>query len=246
MALAAWVGVRFSLASSAAVLERLGPVQAMRRSARLVEGAWWRVLGFSVVGWLIAAAVSWVIQTVFQLVAVVPFLVMLPSDSSDVPVAGILVMVALFTVGFALSQIVGSVFPSLVQGLIYIDRRIRTENLAASLAESAGVTLPAPGTAPYTGPYTGPYGPPPRGLTTAAETAVPAGIAPGGHGRLLRRGGGQTLKPRARSCSRPSSVILSGPHGGIQTQLMRRSLTMPSVAAFAWSSMTSVSGRPRT
>ena len=24
----------------------------------------------------------------------------------------------------------------------------------------------------------------------------------------------QTLKPRARSCSRPSSVILSGPHGG--------------------------------
>ncbi|WP_236241105.1 hypothetical protein [Streptomyces sp. CC228A] len=163
IALAAWVGVRFSLASSAAVLERLGPVQAMRRSARLVEGAWWRVLGFSVVGWLIAAAVSWVIQTVFQLVAVVPFLVMLPSDSSDVPVAGILVMVALFTVGFALSQIVGSVFPSLVQGLIYIDRRIRTENLAASLAESAGVTLPAPGTAPYTSPYTGPYGPPPAG-----------------------------------------------------------------------------------
>ncbi len=30
----------------------------------------------------------------------------------------------------------------------------------------------------------------------------------------------QTLKPRARSCSRPSSVILSGPHGGIQTQLI--------------------------
>ena len=34
----------------------------------------------------------------------------------------------------------------------------------------------------------------------------------------------QTLKPRARSCSRPSSVILSGPHGGIQTQLIRKSL----------------------
>ena len=31
----------------------------------------------------------------------------------------------------------------------------------------------------------------------------------------------QTLKPSARSCSRPSSVILSGPHGGIQTQLIR-------------------------
>ena len=31
---------------------------------------------------------------------------------------------------------------------------------------------------------------------------------------------GYRLKPRARSWSRPSSVILSGPHGGIQTQLM--------------------------
>ena len=40
-----------------------------------------------------------------------------------------------------------------------------------------------------------------------------------------RRSAGQTLKPRARSCSRPSSVILSGPHGGIHTQLMRTSPT---------------------
>ena len=32
---------------------------------------------------------------------------------------------------------------------------------------------------------------------------------------------GHRLKPSALSCSRPSSVILSGPHGGIQTQLTR-------------------------
>lgn len=38
---------------------------------------------------------------------------------------------------------------------------------------------------------------------------------------------GQTVKPRARSCSRPSSVILSGPHGGIHTQLIRTSWTSP-------------------
>ena len=34
-----------------------------------------------------------------------------------------------------------------------------------------------------------------------------------------RSGDAQTLNPSALSCSRPSSVILSGPHGGIQTQL---------------------------
>ena len=38
---------------------------------------------------------------------------------------------------------------------------------------------------------------------------------------------GQTRKPSARSCSRPSSVIFSGPHGGIQTQLILMSSTMP-------------------
>ena len=38
------------------------------------------------------------------------------------------------------------------------------------------------------------------------------------------------MKPSARSCSRPSSVILSGPHGGIQTQLIPKSSTRPSSA----------------
>ena len=55
---------------------------------------------------------------------------------------------------------------------------------------------------------------------------------------------GQTRKPRARSCSRPSSVIFSGPHGGIQTQLILTSSTSPGVVSAdrVWSSMTSVSG----
>ncbi len=53
--------------------------------------------------------------------------------------------------------------------------------------------------------------------------------------RTLRRPGAlaQMLKPRARSCSRPSSVMLSGPHGGIHTQLMRKSVTTPSSASRA-------------
>nr|AAA17137.1 B1496_F1_2 [Mycobacterium leprae] len=55
----------------------------------------------------------------------------------------------------------------------------------------------------------------------------------------------QTVKPRARSCSRPSSLILSGPHGGFQTQLIRRSLTrpLPTNALRDCSSITSFSGQ---
>ena len=40
----------------------------------------------------------------------------------------------------------------------------------------------------------------------------------------------QTLKPRALSWSRPSSVIISMPHGGIQTQLITHRSTRPSSA----------------
>jgi hypothetical protein len=42
----------------------------------------------------------------------------------------------------------------------------------------------------------------------------------------------QTLKPRARSWSRPSSVIISMPHGGIQTQLITQRSTKPSSAVW--------------
>src|SRR5690348_5686922 len=79
------------------------------------------------------------------------------------------------------------------------------------------------------------------------ETGVPSGIAPEALDRALAEAGfhvrGQTLKPRARSISRPSSVILSGPHGGIHTQLMATSPAMPSRAPLVWSAMTSVSGQ---
>jgi hypothetical protein len=42
----------------------------------------------------------------------------------------------------------------------------------------------------------------------------------------------QTLKPRARSWSRPSSVIISMPHGGIHTQLITHRSTSPSSAVW--------------
>ena len=61
---------------------------------------------------------------------------------------------------------------------------------------------------------------------------------------VSQRGWGfQMLKPRARIWSRPSSVIRSGPHGGIHTQLRRHSSTTPSRALPTCSSITSVSGQ---
>lgn len=44
-----YVGVRWTLALPLVVLERLGPVQALRRSARLTRGQWFRVFGLDMI-----------------------------------------------------------------------------------------------------------------------------------------------------------------------------------------------------
>jgi len=68
-----------------------------------------------------------------------------------------------------------------------------------------------------------------QGARHRARRATKGGHAGTGDLRPSRTAG-QTLKPSARSCSRPSSVIFSGPHGGSQTQLIRKSGTRPSRA----------------
>ncbi|MCH0539606.1 hypothetical protein I3F58_08495 [Streptomyces sp. MUM 203J] len=159
--LAVWIWVKFILAPSAVVMEGLGPVQAMRRSSQLVRGSWWRVFGISLLGGVIASVMAWLIQMAFQLVGVLPAAA-LSGSGSDAQVPAIAVMVVVSALGVLLSQVVSSVYPSLVNGLIYVDRRIRTENLAASLAEAAGVP-PHPQPYPYGQPPAPPYGQPPMG-----------------------------------------------------------------------------------
>ncbi|MEU9038894.1 hypothetical protein AB0D45_28885, partial [Streptomyces sp. NPDC048352] len=102
-----WLGVLFALAPTAAGFEGLGPVAALRRSARLVRGAWWRTLGVTVPAVAFTGAAGYALQAWFGLAGALSALVLLPA------------------------------FPQLPAGLLYVDRRIRREHLAASLAASA-------------------------------------------------------------------------------------------------------------
>jgi hypothetical protein len=70
--------------------------------------------------------------------------------------------------------------------------------------------------------------PAPRSTTSSPDHRVSAPAARVSPNRT--RESAQTLKPRARSWSRPSSVIISMPHGGIQTQLITHRSTNPSSA----------------
>lgn len=136
--LALWLWVKFSLAPAAAVMENRGVVASMRRSSTLVRGSWWRVFGCLLVAALMAAAIGWLIQQVFSLLISVPLATTDFSGGDPAAVIASLVgVVAFLAVGQLLSQVVVSVFPPLITSLLYVDQRIRRENLAPELARAA-------------------------------------------------------------------------------------------------------------
>lgn len=77
-----------------------------------------------------------------------------PADIDADPSGGQLIavfggLIVLSFVSQMIAQLFTAIFPPLVVGLLYVDRRIRTENLGPVLAQAAGPTLPEQ------------YGPPP-------------------------------------------------------------------------------------
>ncbi|MFG2311673.1 hypothetical protein ACGFS9_23855 [Streptomyces sp. NPDC048566] len=149
---AVWVYTLFVFAPSAAVLETASPVTAMRRSVRLVRGAWWRTFGVTVLAGAITATAASVLR--MPLMFTMPVFSSYdpaapPADPSEVlgtmlPALG--PYLALTVAATFLTQLVSSVFLPLVTTLLYVDRRIRREGLADALARAAAG--PAASTAP--------------------------------------------------------------------------------------------------
>ncbi|MFI6349610.1 glycerophosphoryl diester phosphodiesterase membrane domain-containing protein [Streptomyces sp. NPDC050560] len=145
--LALWLAIRFSLSSPALMLERGSVLQALTRSAKLVKGSWWRVLGVQLLAFVISFIVSSIILVPFTVIA---------SAVGDSNSAG-----GLFDTGtgdwtYLIILGVGSVIGSMltfpitagVGVLLYIDQRIRREALDLELGRAAGLGGTAPGTTP--------------------------------------------------------------------------------------------------
>lgn len=139
--LGVWLWVLLSLAPAAVVFERQGPIGALRRSARLVRGAWWRVCGISLLALVLGSIAGSFIQLPFTTLGMFHSL-RLPLDTASDPsaaqlVAGLTSYLAITLLGQTLSQIVSVTFPQLVTGLLYVDRRMRREELGPVLIEAA-------------------------------------------------------------------------------------------------------------
>ncbi|MFD6531622.1 hypothetical protein [Streptomyces sp. NPDC060184] len=134
-----WLMVVSCLAAPALVLERQSVGQALRRSAKLVRGAWWRIFG------ILAATCACVV--VVTLVIGVPFLLIgLSVDgstsgglfSSDPTPTGWLFLVV-SSIGNVLISMLTYPFVSGVISLVYVDQRIRREALDLELGRAAGL-----------------------------------------------------------------------------------------------------------
>ncbi|MER5734786.1 oxidoreductase [Streptomyces sp. NPDC002262] len=136
---ALWLWVKFNLAPTAAVVESAGTLTALRRSAQLVRGAWWRIFGYTLVMLLIVGGVTFVMQMVVSLTTQAS-LFAAPLAQHATPGTVFFSMgtaAVVSTLLMLLTQAVLGPLQPLASGLLYVDQRIRRENLAPVLAQAA-------------------------------------------------------------------------------------------------------------
>ena len=156
-----WLFVAYSVAVPALLLERIGPIRALRRSFRLVRGRWWPTAGVLLIGYLLIGILGALVTGVIMLVPTVV--------AEDNTLAGALGAVVGGTVGSVLT----TPYSAAVVALLYFDLRVRKEGLDLQLiAEGADVArdpdapLPPPLVADEYTPEEraqAPYWPPPPG-----------------------------------------------------------------------------------
>ncbi|MEV4334368.1 glycerophosphoryl diester phosphodiesterase membrane domain-containing protein [Streptomyces sp. NPDC049597] len=141
-----WLMIRFALAAPALVLERQGVVASLRRSAKLVQGAWWRVFGITLLTVLLAFLVSMVIAIPFTIIGfAVDGIGLTDFFSGNSPEFGWPFLI-ITGIGSVIASSITYPISAGVTALLYVDQRIRREALDLELARAAGV--PGYGTEP--------------------------------------------------------------------------------------------------
>src|SRR5882757_5158035 len=131
-----WLWIQWSLAAPALVLEKQEPVAALKRSAKLVHGAWWRILGIQFVVVLLAAIVGVIVEMPFSLIGSAVTgdeFTSLWGSGSDVGWTYLIIN----GVGQLLAATLTLPVTAGVVSLLYMDQRIRRESLDIDLARAA-------------------------------------------------------------------------------------------------------------
>ncbi|MBW1599921.1 hypothetical protein [Streptomyces sp. JJ38] len=134
-----WLWVLFSLSAPALMLERATVTGALRRSAKLVRGSWWRICGIQLLAALLVMVLSFIISLPASLAASA-----VGGGSGgllgDVPETLTWPYLIILAIGAVVTATVTLPFSAGVTALLYIDARIRREALDLELARAAGTT----------------------------------------------------------------------------------------------------------
>jgi hypothetical protein len=126
-----WVAVRLIISVPALLVERIGPVQAIRRSWELVRGSWWRSFGILVV------------TLILELVLYLIFLAFFQALTAIIPGVGDDLRSALSAIGTTLVSALIGPLVAIVVTLLYFDLRVRTEGYDLDqLAQQTGPANP--------------------------------------------------------------------------------------------------------
>jgi hypothetical protein len=132
-----WLWVRYSLAAPALILEKQNVAGAMRRSAKLVRGSWWRIFGVQLLALVL-------VKIVVTLVVQIPTMILASTADGHSLLGGSAydfgwTYLSILAVGGVIGLTITLPFSSGITALLYMDQRIRREALDLELARAAGV-----------------------------------------------------------------------------------------------------------
>jgi hypothetical protein len=163
------IDVRWTVAIPVTMLEAAGPITSLGRSWRLVRGGAWRVLGISLVTWLIAGIASSIIRVPFGLAGAGANLF---NPQAHPTLTGLIVS----AVGDIVAYTVVAPLIAGVTVLLYADLRMRREGLDIALQATAAASGAAvPGAQAFGPQAPGPAGPGSPGTGPTYPAASPGG-----------------------------------------------------------------------
>jgi hypothetical protein len=124
-----WAG--WAVVAPAMMLERLGPIAALRRSWQLTRYETGQVIGIQIVSYLLSLLINYILGLPFVILGAV-----LLSLSDDPNQSG-LPLIWLAALGSVVGGVVARPFRAGVMALVYVDRRVRAEGLDLALALDA-------------------------------------------------------------------------------------------------------------
>jgi Membrane domain of glycerophosphoryl diester phosphodiesterase len=140
-----WLGIAFSLALPALLLEDKKGSEALGRSYNLIKGRWWRSFGLLMAGYILASVIAGIVQGILAALMFVAV-----GDDS-------VMSVILSSLAGLAGQVITTPFIAALTVVLYFDLRVRKEAFDLQLlAESMGGTAPADATFGQAMPWVAP------------------------------------------------------------------------------------------